>query len=206
MIHTMISRKIIKPHNCIMCFGIPTSKEGYEEKLHRFEYGYSHLFEKKYGRDAFHEYKKQFLNDLVKFTPVLNDLGLRIMYETDIDTFSELFESKRYDVVILFSHSNHKRAEIEFHDGFADSAVMVEKIPITFSGIIDLSVCGLLSVVREIRNKRINCIVRYNTEGSKPKPYFWIHFYRVLFDYLKQSNNTYLGAIRDVVHELYKKT
>jgi hypothetical protein len=201
---TIISKKIIKPEKCILGFGIPTSREEFEDKLDRTHYGFSHLFRKYYGDEALDQYNIQFLDNFRMIKPFLIDLGLRIFPNLGLKDFQELFHSERYDVIILFSHTEEKTREIEFYDGFANSTLILESIPETFSGIIDLSTCPLPALVKAIRNERVNCIIRSNKSFSQPKPFFWLHFYKVLFSYMKQSKKTYLQAFHDVVREFSK--
>lgn len=198
---SMISRKIIKPEDCVLAFGIPTTEKDFVEKQKQFDRGFSHIFAEKFGERALDEYIYQILNDLRTVEPVLTNLGLKVIHKLKLKEFGELFKHNKYDVIILFSHWENNA--VEFADGFADETGILGQIPEAFSGIVDFCVCNPRPLTINLRIERPNCLIRYSKNPAMP--FFWLYFYLVLFKHLKQQDKTYLEAMEDVVHEFSKK-
>jgi hypothetical protein len=202
MCGTIISRKIVKPEDCVLCFGIPTTGDEFLRKLECSDSGFASLFSKKYGHgpQGLNGYRREFLEDLEEIEPVLVNLDLQVVHETQLQDLRRLLCESNYDVVIVFSH--WEKNAIELADGFAQTTVLLDQIPQSFSGIIDLCVCNPEPLTTELRLSHPNVLIRYSK--GKAKPYFWLYFYRVLFEHLKQQNVTYLKAVEDVVREFSK--
>jgi hypothetical protein len=97
--------------------------------------------------------------------------------------------------VVLFSHWYEDA--VEFSDAFEPISAIVTAISPAYSGILDLCVCHPVSLVKELRIHRPDCLVKYlPTEAA---PHYWLYFYRILFSRLQSQDLTYLAAIEEVV-------
>lgn len=185
---TPVTRRIVKPSNCAFVFGIPTSQEGFRMA----EQSNNADFAKGFA-GGWAQYYLQFVRDLESVEPLLRKWGVVVIHNATFGDFAKVF-SGRFDVVILFSHWDDDA--IEFRDGPAGTQALLAAIPLTFAGIVDLCVCHPMSLVRELRDHRPNCIVKYlPTEAA---PHYWLYFYRTLFNQLQNQNLSYLAAIEQV--------
>lgn len=196
----VVSRRIVKPENCVLAFGIPTSKEEFTESRKRGNRRFASLFDRRFGAEALKEYRIQFLNDLERLEPVLKDLGLHMEHGITLRDLRTQFHGNKYDVVVVFTHSEGEALELT--DGFADASAILHQVPQSFSGIIDLCVCNPVAIALELRCNRPNLLIRYSK--TELEPYFWLYFYRVLFQYLKEQDITYLKAVEDVTFGFLK--
>lgn len=183
-----VTRRIVKPRNCAFVFGIPTSQEGFRVA----EQGKSADFLKRF-KGGWTQYYLQFVRDLESVEPLLRKWGVAVVHDATIGDFARLLVES-YDVVILFSH--WQGDAIEFRDGLAGTSALLAAIPPTFAGILDLCVCHPMSLVKELRNHRPGCIVKYLP--SEAAPHYWLYFYRTLFSQLQNRNLSYLAAIEQV--------
>lgn len=190
-----IVEKIIKPANCALGFGIPTLKPDFHSDLNKENKD----FAKHYG-GKWRKYYHQFISILHEVEPILLNMGITIEYNMTLADYRELLRQK--EVVILFSHWH--KDKVEFHDGLKDISEIVQTIPISFDGIIDLCICHPTQLSFLIRKKRPNCLVRYIP--NKATPAFWLHFYLVLFKHLQKTDNTYLTALEEVIAAFLIKT
>jgi hypothetical protein len=186
-----ISKKIIKPENCIIVFGIPTSKE----KFRQHQLSKNSDFAKRFTNWS--QYHYQFVSNIERLSPIITELGVSIIYDLKFRDFETLFNKNKIDVIVLFSHWNSN--SIEFDDGLADIQSIVNKIPLDFYGILDLCVCHPEELTKMLRKFRPNCLVKYT--HKKATPFLWIYFYMVLLKYLKDYDVTYLEALEKIINE-----
>lgn len=191
----MTATKPIKPHNCIMGFGIPTSKEVFFSDQNNADKDFAKMF-----NGLWSKYYHQFIKELNLIEPKLLEIGLKIKHNVTIQDYQQMFDNN--DVVVLFSH--WKKDNIEFADGLKNIKEIVDRIPDDFCGIIDLCVCHPDNLAILIREKKPNCLVRYIPR--KATPFFWLHFYLILFNYLQEKDISYLTALEDVIIEFLKST
>ncbi len=182
---------IVKPENCVLAFGIPTSKAAFFSDLKRLEKDFAKRF-------VWSRYYVQFIQELEEVTPLLKDLGVTIVTDLKLQDYGKLFQ--KYGVVILFSH--WKENKVEFEDGLQEIEKMIPLIPDTFDGTVDLCVCHPKNLAELIRREKPNCLVRYI--DNEATPFLWLNFYSILFRHLKEQNLTYLKALEDVAIEFLK--
>ncbi|MBK8703376.1 MAG: hypothetical protein IPN33_06960 [Saprospiraceae bacterium] len=190
----MINNSIFtKPSNCIFGFGIPNSKESFFEDQENASKDFAKMFGGVWSR-----YYYQFIRELEFTEPKLFVTGLKIKHNLTLEDFHKMFNS--YYVVVLFSH--WKGDAVEFSDGLKSTSEIVEGIPSSFHGILDLCVCHPDRLALLIREKKPNCLVRYIP--NKATPIFWLNFYLVLFSYLNSNDLSYLKALEDTIFEFLK--
>jgi hypothetical protein len=189
-LNVSISKKIIKPENCVLAFGIPTSKEVFFNAQNHPNKDFAKKF-----KGIWAKYDLEIVSNIQKIDPILSELGATVVHNLTLDDFGNLFHNQKYDVIILFSH--WKANAIEFHDGLAEIPAIINRIPTDFSGIIDLSVCHPEQLTIDLRKERPNCLVRFTNQDATP--YLWLSFYRALLHHLKQHERTYLEALEEVI-------
>lgn len=187
-----ISRKTITPHNCVLAFGIPTSKKEFFDDLTDPEAGFSKRF-----KGGWSQYDRQIIKATERILPVLSKWGVSIVSDMSLKGFADLFTCGRYDVVILFSHWENEC--IEFSDGLKNTSDIVARIPHEFCGLIDLCVCHPENMTFLLRRDRPNCLTKY--VDRKATPSIWLHFYLVLFKRLHEQALTYLQALELTVED-----
>jgi len=192
-----LADRIIKPENCAIAFGIPTTVEDFERDLCHPNKDFSKIY-----NGVRQKYVKEFLNPLHKTEPVMTRLGVNVIHNLRLDDFGELFQKEKLEVVILFSH--WKDHSVEFYDGFAEITQIVNEIPIDLSGIIDLCVCHPKELTFALRKLRPNYLVRFTDKEATP--FFWLYFYLALFSHLANNELTYLDALKELIIASFKTT
>jgi len=189
------SNKFIKPEDCVLGFGIPTSKESFFQDQENENKDFAKMF-----GGVWSKYYHQFIKDLKLIEPQLLETGLKIKHNITLADYHQMFSNNQ--LIILFSH--WKDDKVEFSNGLRPICEIVDGIPNNYAGIIDLCVCHPNELAVQIREKKTNCLVRYIPR--KATPYFWLNFYLALFNYLKEENISYLKALDDVIAEFLKST
>jgi hypothetical protein len=183
-----ISRRVVKPSDCVLAFGIPTTRAGFRAAEESANADFAKRF-----LGGWAQYHAQFVIDLETVEPLLRNWGVTVLHEATLGDFARALEGP-FDVAILFSHW-HEDA-VEFRDGLESTSAIMSAVPAAYSGILDLCVCHPLTLVKELRMHRGNCIVKYL--ATEAAPHYWLYFYRTLFSQLNSRSLTYLGAIEEV--------
>ena len=198
-----IAERIVKPEQCALVFGIPLCrKDFFNDQTHL-----NKSFAKKYHW-SWDKYVKELIYDFDLIKPRLIEKGVVIYPGTiTFEKFGTLF-SAGFDVIILFSH--WERDAIEFYDGLVDYRAIVETIPESFDGFLDLSVCSPYSLVIELRRDRQKGLIRQIKRQKEKRdeeliPCYWLAFYLALFTHLKACDRNYLQAVEDVIAGFRKK-
>lgn len=184
---------IVGPEDCVLAFGIPTDKAVFFAD----QYRKNKDFAKRYD-GVWSKYYHQFISEFEQIIPKLKNLGLRIERDLTLVKFRALF--KQYKVVILFSHWQEDK--VEFHEGLQPLDDIIEQIPTQFGGVIDLCVCHPNGLALKIRQSRPNTLTKFIPNSAIP--YFWLHFYLVLFKHLHQENKNYLSVLDEVSEAFFK--
>lgn len=195
------STQKLKPSDCVLAFGVPTREEEFwearEDSLRDFV-----------KNQIWEKYDFQFVSHLRKIEPCLVKLGLKIVPKLTLQNFGRLFRDPSNKVIILFSHWTHNT--VEFFDGMATEDEIINVIPSTFEGIVDLTICHPNKLPVRIRNHLPpTSLVKYTDVENTPV--IWLHFYWALFTILNDSNNSdpgsgssYLEALEKTVEEFKK--
>jgi len=176
-----------------MAFGIPTSEHGFRKSLDSGTTGFAAGF-----RGGWYQYQSLLVNDFSIVAPYFLKRGVTIMTDATLGDFAGLL--RRFDVVVLFSHWGGD--SVEFSDGFQPVSAIVDAVPVSWSGLIDLCVCHPLSLVSELRRSRPRCLVK--SVRSAASPDIWLHFYRILFAQLSTRELTYLEGLEEVICEFVR--
>lgn len=190
----IVTRRVIQPSDCVIAFGIPTSHEGFllaraSPSNRDFVINCcSHI----------RDYRREVISYTARLLPVMAELGASVVRDLTLRDFKALFHSKP-PVVILFAHWNVD--SIEFADGLATIEDVIDAVPGSYDGIIDLCVCHPEKLALELRRLRQDCIVKF-IEGTAT-PAFWLYFYVVVFRKLSDSRMTYLDAVGSTIDDFW---
>jgi hypothetical protein len=193
----LVSRRIVAPGDCVLSFGIPTSEEEFYEAKHNP--GNRDFVVNNYW--AWQKYYIDIVRHLESAEPAIRSTGARIVRSLTLAQFARLLSEERVTVLILFSH--WKDDSVEFADGVFKVSDVIDCIPDDYSGIIDLGICHPISLAREVQTRKPGCLVRYT--DTVATPYYWLHFYVVVFKLLNESRLTYLKAVEAAVDAFLTK-
>lgn len=189
-----ITDRVTKPHNCVLAFGIPTSKEGFERARKYVHSSYVQHYANKFSDNGWFRYYNQLVKTVRQISAVSKELGVEVRTDVSSAEFGSLLGSV-WHVVILFSHWNG--CAVEFCDGFAEATKIVEGVTIGDSGVIvDLSVCQSRSLANELKRRLPHCLIRF--VDAKASPVLWLHLYWAVFKHLNDYNLSYLDALEEI--------
>jgi hypothetical protein len=183
-------RQVIKPSDCIMAFGIPTSRQAFAEALANptnrdFVVNCCPVWEK---------YYYEVVSEIESIEPVIRSLGAKVVHNITLNDFGELFKQQPY-AIILFCH--WQEAAVEFADGLAPVPAVIDRVPVAFSGFLDLCICHPESLAVTLHNTRPNCLTKFIPGVAIPS--YWLYFYWGVFKTLKDSDTSYMDALETTI-------
>jgi hypothetical protein len=189
----LITRRIVKPVDCLIGLGIPTSSEG-------FLRAQSEPANRDFVINCFpdkRDYDKQVIPYVEELLPVIKYLGASVTLDLTLKDFAALFR-KQVSIIILFAHGTN--GSIEFADGLASAEDVIKAVPPAFDGIIDLCTCHSIELALTLRQARQYCIIKYMETTATPA--FWLCFYIAVLKRLKEVETNYLDAFDDTMEAL----
>lgn len=187
-----ISREIVKPRQCAMGFGIPTTWDAFAEVI---DTPCNREFIPVHYRSNWNRYYHDVASHFDDVLPELAALGVTICHKLTRGMLSTLLGARDCRVLILFTHFN--TSAVEFFDGLTGIGDFVDLIPCQFDGILDLCVCHPESLVKRLTKERPRCLKRYSPKRATPV--IWIYFYQALFLSLAGADINYGQALRQTV-------
>lgn len=188
-----VTRRVVKPRDCVIAFGIPTTREAFSRALLTPQ-----------GRDFvpnccpdWQDYYFQIGSYVDRIVPSVEALGATVVRDLPLKGFGELLRGGRHSVVILFSHWCGEA--VEFADGLAPVASVVREAPDSFRGILDLCVCHPDSLAAQLGDKWPHSVVRFT--GVEATPAVWLYIYLFVMRTLSREETTYLDAIERAARE-----
>ncbi len=184
---------IVRPHDCVIAFGIPTNREGFDDRLRKKTSDYALHF---CNFPEYSEYYVNFVRYLDMLKPALRDAGVRVVHDVTSRGFAELF--KRHRVVVLFSHwavmdRRFPQGAIELCEGLVDVGEIVRAVPRDFDGYLDLCTCFPENQIDALLSARPRCRVKFFRKKAKPN--LQLYFYGVLFQLLQETPMRYPEAL-----------
>lgn len=181
----------MKPSDCILAFGIPTSEEEFWDAKDDAERDFVNNC-----CPVWQVYSFDIISHLKEVTPYFQRLGVNIVYGLKLSDLRCLLTNNSTKTIILFSHWEDD--SVEFFDGMASSDAIVNEVPADFTGIIDLCVCHPKNLPIKLRKHlHPDSLVKYT--DNKNTPYKWLYFYWTVFTMLDESDISYLDALRKSV-------
>lgn len=180
-----VLQRVVKPSNCGLVFGIPTGGDFVSSRLS------SHLsaFAKSYSKLEYDDVVLKPYKATIGILEKKRGFGLNVVHRATLEDFGDCFQG-RFDVIILFSHWQDDR--VELWDDFYSPETVADRIPASFSGLVDLCVCQPSGLPEAIKRKAPNSFVRYSERKVNAR--VWLRFYMLLFRLLAEGELTYLGA------------
>jgi hypothetical protein len=182
------TERIIKPSDCTLGFGIPTSEPEFIRAAQNPSADFSRRFLGGYAH-----YEAALLRDMQSVLPLLQHWGVSMIRGLTLEHLAGAFETSQ--VVTIFTHWSQDR--IEFSDGVHSIEEVVANIPISFGGLVDLCVCHPSRLADELAAKRPRCLVRYVPVQATPS--YWLYFYRTIYAVLRRENLTYMACLEEVI-------
>jgi hypothetical protein len=177
----------VRPEECTILFGIATSREEFFADQAREDRDFSRQFEGIWPR-----YDREFAGVLRELEPAMMKKGAAMRHGATLADFSAAFASFR--VVTLFSH--WLEGAVEFADGMKPWRSILEAVPETWNGVLDLCVCHPLDLASALRRERM-CLVRYTSVSATPA--YWLYFYVALFAEMPRRDFAYIPALDAVL-------
>jgi len=191
---------VIRPEQCVIAFGIPLTETGFRADLARDDKDFAKQFQY-WGR-----YHSEIASTVERLEPVLRGLGVQVVRDVPLNEFGQLFRKPEFRVVTLFSHwqkaDGVQEASVEFADGLKKVSSIVDEVPDSFSGVIDLCVCHPDELAAALRKRCPQGLVKDTSVQATPS--FWLHFYHALFTFLRSTGATYFDAVTRVIEEFVK--
>src|SRR5205085_9751112 len=106
--------------------------------------GFARQFVKANGRI------KRFVADYELTSSIMKSCGARVRTNLTLKRFGDLFD--QHEVVILFSHT--ESSTVEFYDGLFEIDRVIEQVPESFNGIVDITICFSRELFRALRRDR----------------------------------------------------
>lgn len=184
MSQARFTERIIRPEDCALGFGIPTTEDAFLKARRDPRREFARKF------CALGQYRAKILRPVELNRPRLIALGAHVVEGMTSDAFGSLFGAG-FNVVILFSH--WKANGVELADGLIAIPELVDRVPADFVGVVDLCVCHPEKFTTALRAERPRCLVRYTEKPATPA--LWLSFYFFLFHQLKHRSLTYLEAL-----------
>lgn len=185
------ARATAKPADCALGLALPASRGDFLADLLRPEADFARRF--RYWR----RYRQECLRPLIKGRRRLTALGASVIPGLTLEAFGGLFR-RGFAVVILFAHSASRR--VELRDGLVSAEAVVERVPSSWRGTLDLCVCHPRPLTEALRRDRPSCTIRY-TGRATATPELWLGFYYALMHRLYHEDLTYLRAFEMTVAE-----
>lgn len=193
----IITRRVIKPRDCVLAFSIPTTREAFFHALRNPE-----------RRDFipnccpdWQDYHFQIASYMERLVPSLETLGTSVERDLTLRGFGALLRRAQHPVIILFSH--WRSDAVEFADGIAPLPAIIREVPDSFRGIIDLCVCHPDSLATRLRDGWPHSVVKFT--GVKTTPALWLYIYLVIMKILNEEDTTYLDAVERAIRAFLAK-
>jgi hypothetical protein len=197
-VEVAIWERIIKPEDCAFAFGIPTTRSSFLSDLSNPNKEFARRYD-----GGWQQYYAEVVSNVEEVCPALNQFGVRVLRDISMEGFWELFAQKDVSVVILFSHwTNRNGGAVEFAEGLVSTPAIVDAVPMSFAGVVDLCVCHPEALTTALRALRPNSLVRYVEVDVIP--YYWLPFYAALFNHIENNNVTYLRALEEVIESFFR--
>jgi hypothetical protein len=187
----------IRPEECAVGFGIPTSESTYRASPRD---GNEPFFAKNFS--CYPEYENRFLRPYRTATRSMERSGVRIVPDLSLALLGELLRSPEIQVVILFSH--WEKDSVEMRGSFASVPEIVHRVPLGAAKIVDLTICGCVALAEALVRNRPDCLVRISlkegdSHGAKLEPALWLGLLRRLFLLLKRAPKSYPQAWEELL-------
>jgi len=193
MMASTYEKKTRQISNCVIGFGIPTSKNAFFV-AQKSKPGCLALADNSVGL-GWPPYEHDVVLPLERLQLSYEEWGVKVIHPLKLEDFGDLFRDHSHSIVILFTHWGAD--VVEFSDRMASIQDTAAQIPEDFAGIIDLCVCHPRALVEELQKRCPKAVVKFIDREATPV--FWLHFYLLLFKAMYSEQLSYLQALERVV-------
>jgi hypothetical protein len=176
----------ILPENCVFAFCLPLNSAAFRSTAINAE-SYAH----QYG-GGWAQYNALFVRDAQSSLKAYELLGVEVRTEVTCSVFRDLLLTKRWKIVLLFSHWHD--GNVEFADRFWNYDELTDRVPSDSNCILDLCVCHPTELVRKLAAERKN--LRLCWTDRRRTPFIWFSFYDSMFRLLSKGSYSYFEAFR----------
>lgn len=199
--------QIVKPSDCTLAFGIPTSRDDFIKDLQTGDKDFAKTI-----RGGWFQYNAEIVSSLPEILGGLEDIGVTVIHRLTLEDFGTLFKYHTAKVIILFSHwkEDASTGRVEFYDGLKGPDEIVRRIPPDFSSMLDLNVCRSKALADALKRTRPDCYFRHKIDmfdtgnADKVKLDIMLHFYKILLTQLARTPMTYFNAYIEVIEAFSK--
>lgn len=198
-----IADKPVKPGNCFLGICLPLSKQDYITSLDNDNNkSYAKIRRKllQFNIDSLWEH------DHLPLVHLINDIKLKLQrlgvtVKTDF-SLSDIASIAHYEVAAILAHYDDVKDEIELFDNQYKSDIIIDRIPVDYNGIIDLTMCQSTRVQMQIKARIKNCLVVANKMNASPE--FRLLCYYNTVSLLGKEDISYVDAITKIRVSLLK--
>lgn len=184
--------------DCVIAFCVPLQRSDYIASIDRNEeFGLIKSQNISWGR-----YQREITQPFLKASCRWRKLGVTIVTETTLARLCEIFREHNPPVLIFISHAHGNY--IELFDGLVHTDKVLQAIPNSYAGTIDLCVCHSLGLAIEIKEQRPHAIVK---SSDNPAMYtVWFGIYSIVFSLMaKRSFEYYSDALDQALDAMRNK-
>jgi hypothetical protein len=158
---------LIRPQDCTLAFGVPTSLAELDRDISNpgGRDFVAKICKAAKVQDKIREYRLAVLDYIDTLLPAIEGTGAKVERGVTLHGLPDIFRDRSRKVITLFSHWD-VRGFVEFADGLAPPAAIVEQVPVEYAGVLDLCVCHPIALAKELRLERPN-IAFYKIYRSK---------------------------------------
>ncbi len=169
----------LSPADCIVAVCVPLHRSQFIASIDRNEeFSLIQSQHISWGR-----FQREITQPFLKASQRWRKLGVTIITETTYTRLCEIFREHNPRVLILISHSHGNN--IELFDGMVHTDKVLQAIPISYAGTIDLCVCHSLGLALEIKECRPHAIVK---SSDNPAMYtIWFGIYSIVFTFMARG-------------------
>lgn len=188
----------LQPSDCIIAVGIPLKREDFMSCVDR-------VHEQNLIRTqalSWSKYEREVVAPFCRAAHTWRKLGVHVYTSVSIAKLKEIFHANNPKVVMLISHAHG--SFIELIEGMVPTSEVLNVIPESYSGTIDLCVCNSRTFAKQLKQERPNLIVKYS---DNPAMYtVWFGVYSIMFALVQQGAFTFYADALDQALDAFRTT
>ena len=190
---------MLSPRDCLLGICFPINRHEYQSQVSDTE---AYEFARRVS-PRFRDYHHAVIKPTLRLVRVARQLGADVRMNFALGDLDTSLREGHGLCLILFAH--WREDGVEFADGYATSDTIINHIPTSFSGILDLCVCHPGKLVGKIRNSRPDIGAISWTTASRTLG-LWVGFYQALLFLLARGDLTYTSALNIVLEGFYERS
>jgi len=185
-----IYRRVVRPRDCAILFGIPTTYDAFRHDL-----GAANKDLVPNGCPVWPRYRDEVIAPADGLIAAAEARGVLVRRDVRLGDIAAAHDGQR-TVVILVSHWTRDR--IELADGLHPFHDVVERVPQDFTGFVDLCICISEPMAVSLRALRPRCIIRSALQ-TYIIPRIWFGAFEALLASLDEHPRPYMDAYNEII-------